>query len=315
MSSRFIHEDVWKELTAAVRNSKLACHIAVAYFGAGASRLLPLSEGSTLVVDASERAISAGQTCPDDLQVLLKRGVRIFSIPNLHAKVYVVGRAAYIGSANVSNHSAGRLLEAMLFTTDREAVASARQFVRSLWLHELSPEMVVGLARIYQPPRLPGGSRTAVARKKRSPAPDLPPLLLAQLVREDWSKSDYRVHDTGMSIAKERRKHPRKFEMDSFRCAGRDSYRKGDVVLQVTKENDGRILVSPPGNVLYVHRRKTAKALVSFVYLELPADRRRKPVESLAARLGEEGEKILRRKGLIRNSTIARALLEAWGKS
>jgi len=49
--------------------------MAVAYFGKGASRLLPLTAGSRLVVDASECAVASGQTCPADLIKLVARGV------------------------------------------------------------------------------------------------------------------------------------------------------------------------------------------------------------------------------------------------
>jgi phosphatidylserine/phosphatidylglycerophosphate/cardiolipin synthase-like enzyme len=37
---------------------------------------------------------------------MIKRGVRVFSVANLHAKVFVLGRAAFIGSANVCKRSA-----------------------------------------------------------------------------------------------------------------------------------------------------------------------------------------------------------------
>ena len=48
--------------------------------------------------------------------------MRIFSVANLHAKVYVLGTTALIGSANASQHSAHTLVEAMLLTTDRKVV-------------------------------------------------------------------------------------------------------------------------------------------------------------------------------------------------
>lgn len=62
MSTAFITQDVWPQLTKAARGSRQRCAVAVTYFGGGASRLLPLCRGSRLVVDASERAVSSGQT-------------------------------------------------------------------------------------------------------------------------------------------------------------------------------------------------------------------------------------------------------------
>ncbi len=139
MSTAFITRDIWPQLTKAVRDSPQSCAVAVAYFGKGAGKLLPLTKGSRLVVDASEHAVAAGQTCPADLAKLVKRGVKVYSVPNLHAKVFVLGRAAYIGSANASNRSASQLVEAVIRTTETSAVRAARQFVRDHCLHELTP--------------------------------------------------------------------------------------------------------------------------------------------------------------------------------
>jgi phosphatidylserine/phosphatidylglycerophosphate/cardiolipin synthase-like enzyme len=60
-------------------------------------------------------------------------------VPNLHAKIYVFDDAAIIGSANVSNRSAGTLIESVLRTADFGVVRSAKKFVQGLCLHELSP--------------------------------------------------------------------------------------------------------------------------------------------------------------------------------
>ena len=48
--------------------------VAVAYFGKGASRLLPLKRGSTLIVDMSRRAVGSGQTMPLTLTLRLQSG-------------------------------------------------------------------------------------------------------------------------------------------------------------------------------------------------------------------------------------------------
>ena len=55
MSTVFITHAIWPQLTNAVRGSRQSCAVAVAYFGAGAGRLLPLPKNSRLVVDAIAR--------------------------------------------------------------------------------------------------------------------------------------------------------------------------------------------------------------------------------------------------------------------
>jgi hypothetical protein len=106
MASKLVTGRVWSHITAESPRERQPALVAVAYFGKGASDLLKLPTGSRLVVNASENGVKTGQTCPANLLRLLKRGVRIFSNPFLHGKVYVFGRCAAIGSANTSVNSA-----------------------------------------------------------------------------------------------------------------------------------------------------------------------------------------------------------------
>jgi hypothetical protein len=100
----------WDRIQSLVEKHPGKCHVAVAYFGSGASRLLPLKAGSVLVVDMSERAVKSGQTKPSEVSKLLRDGVEVHSVENLHAKVFVVGNRALVGSTNVLHLSkrAGR---------------------------------------------------------------------------------------------------------------------------------------------------------------------------------------------------------------
>ena len=311
MSTAFITRDIWPQLTKAVRDSPQSCAVAVAYFGKGASKLLPLTKGSRLVVDASEHAVAAGQTCPADLTKLVKRGVKVYSVPNLHAKVFVLGRAAYIGSANASNRSASQLVEAVIRTTETSAVRAARKFVRDHCLHELTPRVLKRLAKIYRPPLIPGGKRGKKAAKQTSRRPTLPRLLVAQIYLEDWSPRDQKSHDAGLVVAKKRLVHPRKFDLDDFRWPGKCPFRRGDVVMQVTDEGGGSVFATPPGNVLYVRTRHYGSQQVSYVFLECPA-RRRRQIKTLARALGRGATKSLQRNGLVRDTAFKQALLKAW---
>lgn len=313
MSTDFIACDIWPQIKSATRVSRQRCAVAVAYFGAGASHLLPLPKGSQLVVDASKRAVASGQTCPAELAKLTRRGVSVFSVPNLHAKVFVMGRAAYIGSANVSIHSASRLVEALVRTTEPSAVRAARQFVQDLCLHELTPTVLKRLAKLYRPPLLPGGKRGKKANNESFRRPTLPRLMLAQLTLGNWSEREQAIHDAALPTAKKRRQHPRSYELESFLWTGDCRYRRGDVVVQVTKKARGGILVSPPGNVLHVRTRDDSNRRVSFVYLESP-NRRRCTIKALARSLGRGALKRLRRGGMVRDTAFAKALLNTWAK-
>lgn len=313
MSTVFITQHIWPQLTKAVRGSRQSCAVAVAYFGKGAGTLLPLTEGSSLVVDASERAVASGQTCPTDLAKLVKRGVKVYSVPNLHAKVFVLGGAAYIGSTNVSNRSASQLVEAVIRTTEPGAVRAARKFVRNHCLHELTPEVLKRLGKLYRPPRVPGGKRGKKAAKQTFSQPTLPRVLLAQCQLEEWSARDQKSHDAGAVVAKNLLVRPSNFDLDKFRWPGKCPFRRGDVVMKVTDEGGGSVFATPPGNVLYVHTRHYGSQQVSYVFLECPIRRRRR-IKTLARALGRGAKKALERDGLVRDAGFAQALLKTWAE-
>jgi hypothetical protein len=79
---------VWDHITGLVKKQPTKCSVAVAYFGSGASKLLPLKKGSILVVDMSERAVRSGQTKPSEVLKLINVGVETHTVDNLHAKVF-----------------------------------------------------------------------------------------------------------------------------------------------------------------------------------------------------------------------------------
>jgi hypothetical protein len=267
-----------------------------------------------LVVDATEPTVKAGRTNPEALlQLINNRGVRVFTAPNLHAKVIVAGRRAFVGSTNASALSADTLIEAVASTTDPAAVASARQFVRDNCLQQLTPKMTKKLCAIYEPPRVSGGRRGRRGKKKSTQHG--PPLRLAQLELQDWSEADQEAHDAAQAIALKKRKHPKTYELESFRMPGTCRYARDDVVIQVLDEGKKCVYVSPPGNVLHTATRKTKRGQVSFVYLERPGYQNRRQVAALARRLGKGALKKLRRDGLVRNRNFANSLLQAWHTS
>jgi hypothetical protein len=306
MTSEFLSRDIWPKITKAVRCSRQRCEVAVAYFGKGASRLLPLPKGSCLVVDASDRAVASGQTCPTELLKLLKH-VTIYTVPNLHAKVFVVDRAVFIGSTNASFRSATQLREAVIRTTEPSVVRDARKFLRENYLDELGPEALRRLVKIYRPPKISGGKRGKRHVHETSSRATIPRVILAQLELENWSKPDQVLHDKGLTVARKRRLHPRSYILDDFRCSGKCDYFEGDKVVQVIDEGNGKVLVTTPGYVRYIRTRQNGKRRVSFVYLERSARRRRK-LKVLAHILGCT-KKRLREDGVIQDQSFARNLL------
>jgi hypothetical protein len=146
---------VWKDIAAAASECKRPAHVAVAYFGEKGDRLLPLPTGSSLAIDASIPTLAAGSTCPAALERLRRKGVDVYSVQHLHAKVYAFDRVAFIGSANASHRSDVTLIEAVLRVNTREAILSVRDFVDSLCFTKLSGEDLAELSRYYKTPKVP----------------------------------------------------------------------------------------------------------------------------------------------------------------
>lgn len=93
----------------------------VAFIGSDAPLVMPLRSGDVLVCDASPLAIKRGLTNVSALRSYHRRGIRIFSMSGLHAKVIAWPTSAWIGSANASKNSEARLLEASVRVTGTQA--------------------------------------------------------------------------------------------------------------------------------------------------------------------------------------------------
>ena len=299
MSSKLITDNPWRAITAAAKHS--AGRVAVAYFGKGAARLLPMKAGSVLVVDASERAVKSGQTCPPDLLTLIKKGVNVFSVENLHAKVFSFRGVAFVGSTNVSGTSAHTLLEAVLRTAEKGTVGDIREFVNEIAKEPVSAEHAKRLARIYKPPKF-GGSKGR-KRAERHIRPSHVPLIVVNLVEEIWTAAEAKAANVARPAAK--RLVQRGNELDELTWSGARPFAMGDQILQVIGTSSGSIMIAPPGRVIQiVPVRGERGQCVAFV--DLPKKNRRslKTIRSVA------GRKAARRTG--RNGALAPGLARAF---
>lgn len=272
MSNSLILDKVWNKLSKAVKKSSSPSMVAVAYWGNGASKLLPLKRGSTLVVDASLKAVSSGQTCPEDLKKMQKRGVKLYSCANLHAKVYVISKRAYIGSANVSKHSSEVLSEAMLSTADDKIVKEAREFIKKQCVQELGPELLDQLVHEYNPPI--GGGGGSKSKHTR----------IEYLERTKYTEEEKFVYERGKEKARKRWKKRKGWIIDDYHLDNRlKDLSIGTKVYQIVEEDDGKILMSPPGNVIHLEHSNGNDV---FVYLEIPTNKHRKQLSRVKYLVG-----------------------------
>src|SRR6185437_13182370 len=126
---KVVSRDLWPMLRrkAAASESRRA---AIAYVTDGS--LLSLRSGDVLVTDASDAAIAGSRASVTVLSKYLKSGAKLFSLDNLHAKAMVFDDWAVIGSANASQNSISRLVEAAVLTDRPELVGQTEKLIYSL---------------------------------------------------------------------------------------------------------------------------------------------------------------------------------------
>lgn len=128
-SARLIHgRDVWSKIGNLLSGYR-RISAAIGHVGSDADQYLSLRGPATIVVNASDEALADGSTDPQLLLRWTRRGVRIYSLASLHAKVVLAeGDPSFVlvGSANASWSSANRLDEAVLVADEKETVAEMR---------------------------------------------------------------------------------------------------------------------------------------------------------------------------------------------
>lgn len=131
-TARLITGSVWTELTPLIAARQHSVTAAIAYVGADAHAQLPLRSGSSIIVDATVRAVEQQSTNPHSLLAWLKADVRVYSLPHLHAKMLLCEATddsdvfVAVGSANVSDRSQAVLQEAVVLTDSPDTVNEAR---------------------------------------------------------------------------------------------------------------------------------------------------------------------------------------------
>lgn len=121
--------NIWRQANVHAKGATRRL-VAVAYVSD--VKHLKLRRDDVLICDASDRTIRTGETSAKALQELVRKGVEVWSFPDLHAKAAVLGRYALVGSCNLSISSAEVLTELALLTDRRQVVAQVAAFIHGL---------------------------------------------------------------------------------------------------------------------------------------------------------------------------------------
>jgi hypothetical protein len=224
--------------------------VAVAYFSLPTP--LHLRKGDVVITNASAAAVKSGQTSAPELLKAATRGVKIYSVPSMHAKVLYTRRAALVSSANLSLSSRS-LNEAGILVSEPRVLAQVGQYLgalrrqakRPLRLSELRALAALEVSRAGFSPRPPTPSRPSLLEAIQASSS------LLENVAFTWYELGPGLSES--TISKEARRRgihlPRDrwqwFESDDFPGAAKDTLRwcsdRPLVCWQVRLGSDGLI--------------------------------------------------------------------------
>lgn len=201
---------------------------------------LPFKAGDVVIANLSKRSVSTGATNPAAALELLEDGVEVRTHPNLHAKVIVTGEHLFVGSMNASGRSSGKLVEAVLETTNRQARSAAGR-----WLMQLSEASrkitrteLRQLAKLYKPSKGTdgdgSGEETAAAPETAGGKRAAKTWLVAQIPSDTESEEADEILDQGPS-----EKRFAGYEVNSldFPASWRNPVKVGDLCVFAHRED------------------------------------------------------------------------------
>lgn len=254
---RFLDRNaLWSVLPRLAKAAKRPSYVAVPYLGSGAAKLLPLARGDVLVCALTEQNAKNGSVCPADLITLRRRGVSIYLQDDLHAKIFLFGGTAIVGSSNLSNSSRDILDDAALLTTNRTVTRQIRRWFAERTREPLTPEWLSHCIDIYRPPQ--------------HPRPQTRRIWIIRIEERKLSDVEEVTLERGRTAALRRLDDAKRYSIESVAWSSRPSFQPGDLVIQL--EGKGRnAIVRPHGRLVNVTRpRLGPKALAAHLYVEMP---------------------------------------------
>jgi hypothetical protein len=258
---------------------------------------------------------TGGAVGPDQaIGKLVNANVEVHSVENLHAKVFVVGSSAFVGSTNASQNSENTLVEAVIATNTPQVVRECRDFVRSLKGELVSPAYARRMQKLYRPPRFGGGG----GRKERNRVlPTHSRLWAVPLERPGWSQHERDAANVGRPKAGKRVRSTRRFRIDEFCWDGSNligRLQPNELIIQVIDEQEGKQMVSPQGRVLHVQQYRRGRTRCGIVFVEVPKQLRRKNQSAIVARLGRDAKFLGQLNGpsILRDQAFVHSLLNLW---
>jgi hypothetical protein len=234
-------DSLWPKIVSLAKQSSRR-QIVVAYLGKGASKILPLRRGDVLVVDLSEQAVKTGQTDPNEVEKYLKKGVKVYSQSNLHAKLYVFDKTIIVSSANLSTHSLINLIEVGMLSKNKKILVKAKKFINCLIADKklVSQNEIKRLKKLYRKPKIKDGEK-------------IRNFWISAIDEADFSDEEEKIFKELENRSKVDSSYfkPSYVHWPKSMCR----WNEGDVVVQIFHYANGQTYVIPPSIVKRVEPR------------------------------------------------------------
>lgn len=158
-------EALWSEIRRlAGRSRRLTA--AVGFVGRRPDGLLRWPRSSVLIADLSEGRVREGSSSARGALRLVRKGVEVWSLQGLHAKVLLFDRHAVVGSMNLSEESRERLEEGGVVLSGAE-LRGVREYLRRLQHEAIQMSEDILRERAKRQPRRPRFAQLRADRRER----------------------------------------------------------------------------------------------------------------------------------------------------
>ena len=265
------------------------------------------------MADCRPATARSGSTSPVALRSYLDADVDVRRWEWLHAKVFVLGDVAVVGSANATSNSETKLDEAAVVLTAKRDVAAARNFVDQLCdeAPAITEEWLDQCDAAWRPPR---DRRPPNPRDGWSPIPEGDDWTLWVARISSWDPPDYVIDAIDRHRRSVRAHQSGPFAVESFSWDSRPPFRPGDVIVEVFTSDAGRTTVCAPALVEAVWKAHRGSASHQLVTMLRPRGHRPVTIKRLNEATESVGWK-LRKQDAQRAATLERrdAVLNLWG--
>jgi PLD-like domain len=229
---KLLTDDLWSTLSKRSKKTK----VAVAYFDTGASKQLRSKKGDSLIVAMALGNVISGQTNPFEIEKLVKKGVQVFNLPNLHSKVFIFDDTVIVGSSNVSTRSKSYFIETAISTDDVAVLKDSNLFIKANSIERIEQDYIEVCKPKYNPPKvdlLTTASEKTVSKFKGS----LSRVFVISTEKIHWSDADYAAVNSDRAKFSKKVVNRLLFEVNEIKYdlpnQFINSVREGDILIEI----------------------------------------------------------------------------------